>query len=82
MTDVGLSSLIDLYSGSLLPSQTVIRYRVASDYIALVKSEKLDHGPALEQLRSYLSKGCLCSGSQQRLQRLLNDDGLLALLEP
>lgn len=80
MTDVGLSSLIKLYSQSLLSSHTVVRHCVASDYVALVESEDQDHCPALKQLRSDLSNRCLHHGSRQRLQKLLNDD-LLALLE-
>lgn len=80
MTDVGLSSLIKLYSQSLLSSQTVVRYRVAYDYVALVESEDDGHCPAFTQLRSDLNSNCLNPESQQRLQRLLTDD-LLALLE-
>lgn len=81
MTDVGLSSLITLYSQSLLSLQTVIRQRLANDYVALVESEEQDHGPALKQLQSDLSNGCLQSDNRQRLQRLLTGD-LLALLKP
>ena len=80
MTDHGLSSLIRLYSQSLLSSQTVIRHCVARDYVALVDSEDEDHCPAFKQLRSDLSNRCLNPDSQQLLQRLLTDD-LLALLE-
>jgi la-related protein 1 len=80
MTDVGLSSLIKLYSQSLLSSQTVVRHRVACDYVALVESEDDDHCLAFTQLQSDLSSGCLHPGSQQRLQQLLTDD-LLALLK-
>ena len=80
MTDVGLSSLIKLYSQSLLSSQTVVRHRVARDYVALVESEDGDHCPAFTQLRSDLRSNCLDSGSQRRLRRLLTDD-LLALLK-
>ena len=80
MTDHGLSSLIRLYSQSILSPQTVIRHRVARDYVALVESEDEDHCPAFEQLRSDLSNKCLNPDSQQLLRRLLTDD-LLALLE-
>lgn len=79
-TDVGISNLIKLYSQSLLSSQTVVRHRVARDYVALVESGGDDHCPAFTQLRSDLSSSCLHFGSQQRLQRLLTDD-LLALLK-
>lgn len=71
MTDVGLSSLIKLYSQSLLSSQTVVRHRVAYDYVALVESEDKNHCPAFTQLRSDFSSSCLHLGSQQRPQRLL-----------
>jgi la-related protein 1 len=80
MTSVGLSSLIKLYSQSLLSSHTVIRHRVAYDYVALVESEVHDRSPAFTQLRSDLGSSCLHPRSQQRLQRLLADD-LLALLK-
>ena len=80
MTDVGLSSLIKLYSQSLLSSQSVVRHRVARDYVALVESEDDDHCPAFTQLRLDLSSNCLHSDSNRRVRRLLTDD-LLALLK-
>jgi la-related protein 1 len=80
MTNVGLSSLIKLYSQSLLSSQTVVRHRVAYDHVALVESEDDDHSQAFTQLRSDLTSNCLNPESQQRSQRLLTDD-LWALLE-
>jgi la-related protein 1 len=80
MTDVGLSNLIKLYSQSLLSPQTVVRRRVACDYVALVESENQDLCPALKQLRSDLSNRSLHPRSRQCLERLLNDD-LMALLE-
>lgn len=79
MTNVGLSGLIKLYSQSLLSSQTVVRYRVARDYIALVESEDDRHCPASTQLRSDLNSKCLRPGNEQRIRRLLTDD-LLAFL--
>lgn len=80
MTDVGLSSLIQLYSQSLLSSQTVVRHRVAYDYITLVESEDDDYCPAFTQLQSDLNNQRLHPSSQDRLRRLLADD-LSALLE-
>lgn len=80
MTDIGLLSLIKLYSQSLLSSQTVVRHRMARDYVALVESKAADYCPAFLQLQSDISSSCLHSDSQQILQRLLTDD-LLALLK-
>jgi la-related protein 1 len=80
MTDVGLLSLVKLYSQSLLSPQNIVRHRVVRDYVALVWSEDEVYCPALEQLRSDLGNKSLHSGSRQRLQRLLDED-LMALLE-
>jgi la-related protein 1 len=79
-TDVGLLSLIKLYTQSLLSPQTMARYRVVRDYVTLVEFKDDDYCPASTQLQSDLKSGCLHSSSRQRLQRLLKSD-VLALLE-
>lgn len=79
-TDVGLLNLIKLYSLSLLSPQTMARYRVIHDYVAVVEFEDDDYCPAFTQLQSNSRSECLHSSSRQRLQRLLTSD-VLALLE-
>lgn len=80
MTDVGLASLIQLYSQSLLSSQTLVRTRVACDYVALAESEDDDYCPAFTQLQSDLNSQRLHPSSQHLLMQLLTDD-LLELLQ-
>lgn len=79
-TDVGLLSLIKLYSQSLLSSQTMARHRVVCDYVALVESEDDDYCPAFTQLQSDVNSESLHHSSRRQLLQLLTDD-LLALLQ-
>ncbi|KAF1840714.1 uncharacterized protein K460DRAFT_295353, partial [Cucurbitaria berberidis CBS 394.84] len=80
MTDVGLSNLIKFYSESSVSPQSVIRERVASDYVDLVKAEDEHHHPAFTQLQSALRNGTMNACSRKRIDDLLDDD-LLASLE-
>ncbi|KAF1833559.1 hypothetical protein BDW02DRAFT_375725 [Decorospora gaudefroyi] len=78
-TDTGLSNLIKFYGESLLSRQSVIRERVASDYVDLVKAENEGHRPAFEQLQRPLRNGGIVPRSRKRIGDLLDAD-FLALL--
>ena len=78
--DVGLLSLIKLYTQCLLSPQTMARYLVVRDYVTLVEFEDDGYCPAFTHLQSDLESRCLHSSSRRRSQRLLTSD-VLTLLE-
>jgi la-related protein 1 len=81
-TDIGLSNLIKFYGESLLSPQGVIRERVASDYVDMVKAGD-EHRPlAFEQLQSAFRNGSIDPRSRKRIQDLLDADTLALLASP
>ena len=78
-TDIGLSNLLKFYRESLLSPQGVIRERVASDYVDLVKAEDEHCRPAFEQLQSAFRTGSIDPLSRKRINDLLDADTLALL---
>jgi la-related protein 1 len=78
-TDIGLSNLIKFYGASLLSWQGIIRERVASDYVDVVKAEGECRGPAFEQLQSAFRNGIIDPRSRKRIHDLLDADTLALL---
>jgi la-related protein 1 len=78
-TDVGLSNLTKFYGASLLSRQGVIRERVASDYVDMVKAEGEHRGPAFDQLQSAFHNGIIDPRSRKRIDDLLDADTLALL---
>jgi la-related protein 1 len=79
-TDTGISNLIEFYGESLLSSHGVIRQRVASDFIELIRTED-ERRPAFDQLKAAYCSGSMDLRSRQRIDDLLDAD-TLALLTP
>jgi la-related protein 1 len=78
-TDVGLSNLIKFYGESLLSRQSIIRQRVATDYVNLVKAENEHRRPAFQQLQSAFRNGSIDPRSRKRIDDLLDADILTSL---
>jgi len=79
-TDTGISNLTKFYGESLLSPQSVIRQRVASDFVELIRTEDERH-PAFDQLKAVYRSGSMDPRSRQRIDDLLDAD-TLALLTP
>jgi len=79
-TDVGLLALISFYGESLLSSQSVIRKRVVSDFVDLVKAEEEHRRPAFKQLQLAFRNNSIDSSNRKRISDLL-DANMLASLD-
>jgi la-related protein 1 len=79
-TDVGLSNLLKFYRESLLSPQGMLRERVASDYIDLVKAEDERCRPAFEQLQSAFRNGSIDPLTRKRIDDMLDADTLALLV--
>lgn len=76
-TDVGILNLIKFYSKSLLSPYEAIRWRVASDYVELIKSE--DGCRAFDQLQLAVRNGGIDPESWKRIRDLLDAEALARL---
>jgi la-related protein 1 len=80
ISELGLTNLIKFYGAALLSSQSVIRTRVARDYVQLVRTENEHRRPAFKQLQSVMRNELLEPQNRQQIYDFL-DAELWAALE-
>jgi la-related protein 1 len=80
ISGVGLGNLIKFYGESLASPQSLIRKRIARDYVELVKAEDEYQRPAFKQLRSALQNDTLNARNRERIGDVL-EPSLKASLE-
>jgi la-related protein 1 len=80
-TDTGIYNLTKFYGESLLSPQSMIRQRVASDFVELIRTED-ERRPAFDQLKAAYRSSGMDPRSRQLMDDLLDADTLALLTRP